>query len=44
MMTTNTQHRCKRCNKPLKNPYEEYGWRCAEILQLKKQIIKYYQK
>lgn len=26
------QNRCKRCNKPLSNPMDEYGWKCAEIL------------
>ncbi len=26
------ENRCKRCNRKLSNPNDDYGWRCAEIL------------
>ncbi len=27
-------NRCRRCNRPLSDPTDTYGWRCAEILGL----------
>lgn len=28
------KNRCRRCNRPLSDPTDAYGWRCAEILGL----------
>ena len=28
------QNRCRRCDRPLKDPNDIYGWRCAEIVGL----------
>ena len=28
------RNRCKRCNRPLNNPNDLYGWRCAQIVGL----------
>ncbi len=28
------RNRCKRCNRPLSNPNDLYGWRCAQIIGL----------
>ena len=30
------QNRCRRCNRPLSNPDDIYGWRCAQIVGLNK--------
>ena len=27
-------NRCRRCDRPLSNPTDNYGWRCAQILGL----------
>ena len=27
-----TENRCRRCNRVLKDPNAQYGWKCAEIL------------
>lgn len=26
------RNRCKRCDRPLSNPTDDYGWRCAQII------------
>ena len=26
------QNRCRRCDSPLSNPNDTYGWRCEQIL------------
>ena len=28
------QNRCRRCDRPLNDPNDIYGWRCAEIVGL----------
>ncbi|MBQ4145538.1 MAG: hypothetical protein IJD36_02810 [Clostridia bacterium] len=28
------QNRCRRCNRPLSDPNDLYGWRCAQIIGL----------
>ncbi len=33
-------NRCKRCNRKLKDPFAQYGWRCAEILGIDEQLDK----
>ncbi len=30
------QNRCRRCDRPLSNPNDIYGWRCAQIVGLNK--------
>lgn len=31
-LISNEQSRCRRCDRPLSNPNDTYGWRCAEII------------
>ena len=26
------KNRCRRCDRPLSNPNDVYGWRCAQIV------------
>ncbi len=33
-MTNDGQNRCRRCDRPLSDPRDIYGWRCAEIMGL----------
>ncbi len=33
------QNRCRRCDRPLSNPADIYGWRCAEIVGANNQQI-----
>ena len=32
--TYDGQNRCRRCDRPLSDPNDIYGWRCAEIVGL----------